>query len=518
MPAFALRFIDPEGQSAFFGFVPEFSDEAVPLVHVCLRFNENNIGHFCPNVNSFRTFLSENFCNAYDGGMCRMSQEGTIRRGVRNARYATIPNHVFEDDRLSMGARWLLGYLLSKPDNWTVVTQDICNKGKCGRDKARSMIAELVETGYAEREQLRDDGKFGSSVLVIYDEPLRAPETQAVGESVASLPQTEKPATGTPSPVSPSPGKPAHSNNSDSANTDDQEEREGASAISGSEKKPASHAELVKRVQRFVSGEGYQEGEWPKWSSSTIGHIVRQFEMLTGDEQEKACRHRDAFLAKCRHDGVKKPMPVANYFRDKVWEMLATPAAGAGQQRPEKVPAPPFGPLFGAVRAWLCLPGPDDSEVPLDIRDAVSRHYDAIKRNPVIANSYLRRKNIVLSPTGELIFPEGFDADERRLRLSESGFPAVNAIHEKAKIHQSAAIDARFVPLKDLCEPVPVDSDTFADWLSHDERHGWPRLPDPGRMNVVWFPKGGPAGLAAFEEAAKAILDGEGVGENEHAA
>lgn len=433
--------------------------------------------------------------------------EGTIRRGVRNARYATIPNHVFEDDRLSMGARWLLGYLLSKPDNWTVVTQDICNKGKCGRDKARSMIAELVETGYAEREQMRDDGKFGSSVLVIYDEPLRMPETQAVDESVASLPQTEKPAPGMPSPVSPSPVKPAHSNNSDSANTDDQEEREGASAISGSEKKHASHAELVKRVQRFISGEGYQEGEWPKWSSSTIGHIVRQFEMLTGDEQDRACRYRDPFLAKCKRDGVKKPMPVANYFRDKVWEMLDAPAAGASAQRPEKVPAPPFGPLFGAVRVWLCLPGPDDTELPLDVRDAVYRHYDAIKRNPALATSYLRRKNISLTATGELQFPDGFDADERRLRLSEVGFPAVNALHEKAKIRQPAAIDARYGPLKDLCEPVPVDSSTFAAWLAHDERSGWPRLPDPGRMDVVWFPKGGPAGLAAFEEAAREILN-----------
>nr|WP_234624508.1 helix-turn-helix domain-containing protein [Agrobacterium vitis] len=87
-----------------------------------------------------------------------MSGEATIRRGVRNARYAAIPNHVFEDARLSMEARWLLSYLLSKPDNWTVVIGDIVRKGNCGRDKARKMIAELVETGYAEREQTRADG------------------------------------------------------------------------------------------------------------------------------------------------------------------------------------------------------------------------------------------------------------------------------------------------------------------------------------------------------------------------
>ena len=63
-----------------------------------------------------------------------MSAEATIRRGVRNSRYAAIPNHVFEDARLSMEARWLLGYLLSKPDNWTLVLRDINKKGGCGRD------------------------------------------------------------------------------------------------------------------------------------------------------------------------------------------------------------------------------------------------------------------------------------------------------------------------------------------------------------------------------------------------
>ena len=59
-----------------------------------------------------------------------MSQEATIRRGVRNTRYAANPNHVFEDMRLSMEARWLLGYLLSKPDNWTVIQKDIAKKGR----------------------------------------------------------------------------------------------------------------------------------------------------------------------------------------------------------------------------------------------------------------------------------------------------------------------------------------------------------------------------------------------------
>jgi len=76
---------------------------------------------------------------------------------------------------------------LSKPDNWTVVLRDIINKGNCGRDKARRMVAELVELGYAQKEQARDGGRFSALSLVIYDEPFAIEVT----ESVASLPQTE---------------------------------------------------------------------------------------------------------------------------------------------------------------------------------------------------------------------------------------------------------------------------------------------------------------------------------------
>jgi hypothetical protein len=111
-----------------------------------------------------------------------MREEPTIRRGVRNARYAAIPNHVFEETRLSMEARWLLGYLLSKPDNWTVVLRDISNKGNCGRDKARRMIAELVELGYAQKEQARDGGRFSALSLVIYDEPFPAEAVESVAD------------------------------------------------------------------------------------------------------------------------------------------------------------------------------------------------------------------------------------------------------------------------------------------------------------------------------------------------
>ncbi|WP_411033828.1 helix-turn-helix domain-containing protein [Shinella sp. BYT-45] len=290
-------------------------------------------------------------------------------------------------------------------------------------------------------------------------------------------------------------------------------EREGAGARSGQGRKVETRAALVKRVQKFLAGVGYEQGEWKGWSASTINYIVQQFAALSPEEQDRACAWRDRFLERARG---AVPMPPGNYFRDRAWQMLEmldeaaiTKAAASAASPTEKVPAPPFGPVFGAVRAWLCLQGPDDSRVPLDVRDPVIRHFHGLAQQGLhpLARSYLSRRGISLTAAGEFVFPDGFDAEERRRRLSESGFPEVNALHEKAKIHQPAAVASRFLPLKDLCEPVPVESVTFAQWLAHDERVGWPRLPDPGRMSVVWFPKGGPEALPAFDAAARELLE-----------
>ena len=232
---------------------------------------------------------------------------------------------------------------------------------------ARKMIAELVEHGYAEREQTRDDGKFGASVLVIFDEPRgtdiasqhpsgtgQAPESHAELPSVAFLPQTDLPATAKPSPDSPSPVKSAHSNNLQIINTDDEQEREQRGRErSGKENNPRQHidANLTKRVQAFVAGHGFKAGEWTGWGSSTIGWIVGKFAVLSDADREAACRMRDVFLEKCKREGIK-PMPVANYFRDRVWEMLSDEDQRGEPPSPRlsggRVAVPVFGPVWAA--------------------------------------------------------------------------------------------------------------------------------------------------------------------------
>ncbi len=399
-----------------------------------------------------------------------MSHEATIRRGVRNARYAAIPNHVFEDTRLSMEARWLLSYLLSKPDNWTVVIGDIVKKGGCGRDRARKMVAELVALGYAEREQQREDGRFGASVLVIFDEPREMIATGASdtpAESVAFLPQTEIPAPVSPSPVSPAPVKSAHSNNLDSENTDYQEERargrEDRKTVPGT-------ADFQKRLQRFLSGDGYREGEWTNWANgTTINYINKWFSALEEADRCAAEAARDAFLAKCRREGGKV-MGVGNYFRDRVWEVLSerdlalsaqASAAQSGAQRPENW-APAYGPVHAARLFRILLAGPD---------------------------------NPSMSPSGGLWLTS-------HLR---SAWPSLAGFWQITDLRGGLEATDRDAELSKSMEFVPADSAVMAAWQAEMRRRGLPDIRLGANMRGLYFPAGGPEALAAFENAIKGV-------------
>lgn len=430
-----------------------------------------------------------------------MTTEATIRRGVRNARYAAIPNHVFEDSRLSMEARWLLGYLLSKPDHWKIIVGDISHKGNCGRDKARKMLAELVEFGYAEREQSREDGKFRAAVYVINDEPSIGihSDNSDGGESVAFLPQPEKPSPVTPSPVLPSPVKTAHSNNSHLENTDLSSER---ARDRGFEKgRPSVDADLIKRVQRFCTGTGYRAGEWKGWGSSTIGHIAKQFSLLSEDQQEAACKWRDEFLSKCAREGVK-PMPVANFFRDLVWEILVDQAASAPAAAPARVTAPPFGPAWAGVCMEALLAGPVECGQPEVTRESRIKSYEAMAevRGADKAREFYRRLGCDFDHDGNLILPPDFEDLQWRDHLLRHGFPAVNALHKAALsgFGLTGSDAVRGLQLAPLMVFVPIDTPLFEDWRQFHVDKGWP-WPSIGKMRGLYLPDGGPEQLQDFE-------------------
>jgi hypothetical protein len=119
----------------------------------------------------------------------------TIVRRRHNGRFASLPNAIWEDPRLTVEAKGVLGYLLSRPHNWNVRPQQVGQVLDVGKDKLQRIFRELIAAGYATREQNRDmsTGSFGNVEYVVRD------------ETVAFLPQPENPQPANPQPAQPQP-------------------------------------------------------------------------------------------------------------------------------------------------------------------------------------------------------------------------------------------------------------------------------------------------------------------------
>lgn len=84
-----------------------------------------------------------------------------IKRAGRPDRFYVLDNEIANDKRLSWQARGMLVYLLCKPNNWEISTKDLVKQtgqaiGKSSsRDAVRSIISELMEAGYVQREPSR---------------------------------------------------------------------------------------------------------------------------------------------------------------------------------------------------------------------------------------------------------------------------------------------------------------------------------------------------------------------------
>ncbi len=80
----------------------------------------------------------------------------TIIRARRRHRFVIVDQHAIEDTRLSRAARGLLGYLLSRPDDWKVLVKDLQRRGDLGRDGIYRLLKELRAAGYVHFERARD--------------------------------------------------------------------------------------------------------------------------------------------------------------------------------------------------------------------------------------------------------------------------------------------------------------------------------------------------------------------------
>lgn len=85
--------------------------------------------------------------------------------------YFSMCRATAQDERLSWEARGVLAYLLSKPDDWQVQIPDL--QQKCGRDKVRGILQELIDGRYLVKSQEHDPetGKFLRNHYQTYETP-----------------------------------------------------------------------------------------------------------------------------------------------------------------------------------------------------------------------------------------------------------------------------------------------------------------------------------------------------------
>jgi hypothetical protein len=119
----------------------------------------------------------------------------TIIRAPRRYRYVTINQDAVEDSRLSWAARGLLGYLLSRPDDWKVLIKDLRRRGDLGRDGIYKLLRELRETGYVQYQRTRDDqGRMRGGIYYVREIPDSPhPALPDTAESDAAAPCPVKP-------------------------------------------------------------------------------------------------------------------------------------------------------------------------------------------------------------------------------------------------------------------------------------------------------------------------------------
>lgn len=245
--------------------------------------------------------------------------------------------------------------------------------------------------------------------------------------------------------------------------------------------------------------------DWPDIKGMPRQNWLAAWLALTDDERDRAERRRDVWLQTLKRQGRTKTYVPGTYLSEKLFDQVDDPSPTEIQKK-NRVRVPPFGPGWTGLRmvelmkGAIMLPPPD-----IDPRDATRQTFQTLHRaNPARALAYLERKGVTLGDHGQPVFPPDFLEAEERRRVMAEGFPEVNRLHEAASHRATIETEADISRFPALCEPVPVGSDMWREWADEHARRGWPWVPDPEQMRIVYFPKGGPKGLQEFINAATA--------------
>lgn len=116
------------------------------------------------------------------------NSNGIIRVEKHTKNFVVINKKFLEDKRISFKAKGILTYLLSKPDNWQVMTSELIEASSDGEAAVRSALKELEKYGYYKKYPVRTENgtKIDHWESLVYESPQdEAPEQSKAAENKA---------------------------------------------------------------------------------------------------------------------------------------------------------------------------------------------------------------------------------------------------------------------------------------------------------------------------------------------
>lgn len=113
-----------------------------------------------------------------------------IIRAEKTTEYTVVANHALNNLKLSLRAKGLWAFIMTKPDNWNITSRGLASQLKEGKDGVLAAMKELEDAGYLVRgRQKQVNGRFITMESILYEKPKTVsafPDTE--------FPDTEKPA------------------------------------------------------------------------------------------------------------------------------------------------------------------------------------------------------------------------------------------------------------------------------------------------------------------------------------
>ena len=123
--------------------------------------------------------------------------------------YTIMSNHHLTDPNLSLKAKGLMSYMLSRPDNWDFTIEGLARQNMEGADAIARIIRELEARGYVIRSRTRNKaGKFTDMEYRILECPRDMADGQTITAENAPMPAHDEPIPDRPIPNSPLPENP----------------------------------------------------------------------------------------------------------------------------------------------------------------------------------------------------------------------------------------------------------------------------------------------------------------------